>query len=179
MALATVYGIVKQHGGFLHVYSEPGQGCLFRVYFPVVDHPVGGGEGQHSSPAPAILRCTETILLAEDHESIREMARHSLLALGYRVLAACDGEEALPLCRDEVPDLAVLDVMMPKLGGPATAAKLIRLIDHLPVVFTSGYSQENNSVAGVERAKSDGAGAIGAHGTRPRASADASVKRVC
>jgi two-component system, cell cycle sensor histidine kinase and response regulator CckA len=149
MALATVYGIVKQHGGFIHVYSEPGQGCLFRAYFPVVEHAAGGGAAQRALPAPAILRGTETILLAEDHESIREMARHALLGLGYRVLAACDGEEALRLCRDEIPDLAVLDVMMPKLGGPATAAKLIRLIDHLPVVFTSGYSQENNGVAGV------------------------------
>ena len=149
MALATVYGIVKQHGGFIHVYSEPGQGCLFRAYFPVVDRPARSGAVQGSPSAPAVLRGTETILLAEDHESIREMARHTLLALGYRVLAACDGEEALQLCRDEVPDLAVLDVMMPKLGGPATAARLVRLIDHLPVVFTSGYSQENNSVAGV------------------------------
>ena len=149
MALATVYGIVKQHGGFIHVYSEPGQGCLFRAYFPVVDRPTGGGATQNAPSAPAILRGTETILLAEDHESIREMARHTLLALGYRVLAACDGEEALQLCQDQVPDLAVLDVMMPKLGGPATAAKLVRLIDHLPVVFTSGYSQENNGVAGV------------------------------
>jgi two-component system, cell cycle sensor histidine kinase and response regulator CckA len=149
MALATVYGIVKQHGGFIHVYSEPGQGCLFRAYFPVVEQAGGGRAAEHTPPTPAILRGTETILLAEDHESIREMARHTLLGLGYRVLAACDGEEALQLCRDEVPDLAVLDVMMPKLGGPATAAKLVRLIDHLPVVFTSGYSQEINGVAGV------------------------------
>lgn len=149
MALATVYGIVKQHGGFIHVYSEPGQGCLFRAYFPVIDRPARSGAMQHTPSTPAILRGTETILLAEDHESIREMARHTLLALGYRVLAACDGEEALQLCQDQVPDLAVLDVMMPKLGGPATAAKLVRMIDHLPVVFTSGYSQENNSAAGV------------------------------
>jgi two-component system cell cycle sensor histidine kinase/response regulator CckA len=150
MALATVYGIVKQHGGFIHVYSEPGQGCLFRAYFPLTD-----GVARHVRPVSTTRRTagsfrgTETILLAEDHESIREMARHTLLALGYRVLAACDGEEAIRLCEQETPDLAVLDVIMPKLGGPATAAKLLRLIDHLPVVFTSGYSQENNEAAGV------------------------------
>jgi two-component system, cell cycle sensor histidine kinase and response regulator CckA len=150
MALATVYGIVKQHGGFIHVYSEPGQGCLFRVYFPLT-----AGAAEHERPSAASpqtsggLRGTETILLAEDHESIREMARHTLLGLGYRVLAACDGEEAIQLCEQEVPDLAVVDVIMPKLGGPATAAKLLKLIDRLPVVFTSGYSQENNEVAGV------------------------------
>jgi len=148
MALATVYGIVKQHGGFIHVYSEPGQGCLFRVYFPVMEREARSGSAA-ATPGFGTVRGTETILLAEDHESIREMARHTLLGLGYRVLAACDGEEALRLCQEEAPDLAVLDVVMPNLGGPATAAKLVRLIDHLPVVFTSGYSQENNAVAGV------------------------------
>jgi DNA-binding NtrC family response regulator len=65
---------------------------------------------------------TELILIAEDHESIREMARHSLLRLGYSVLSAADGEEALRLAGEERPALAVLDVVMPKLGGAATAA---------------------------------------------------------
>jgi len=149
MALATVYGIVKQHGGFIHVYSEPGQGCLFRVYFPLLDRAIT------LTAEPAVLpsggtRGSETILLAEDHESIREMARYALLSLGYRVLAASDGEEAIRLCQNETPDLAILDVIMPKMGGPATAAKLLKLFEHLPILFTSGYSQENHSVAGVD-----------------------------
>ena len=150
MALATVYGIVKQHGGFIHVYSEPGQGSLFRAYFPFAE-PVGSEAVSVKTYAPSGggIRGKETILLAEDHESIREMARHTLLSLGYRVLVACDGEEAMTLCENEAPDLAVLDVVMPKMGGPATATALLRLFDHLPVVFTSGYSQENNELAGV------------------------------
>jgi two-component system, cell cycle sensor histidine kinase and response regulator CckA len=150
MALATVYGIVKQHGGFIHVYSEPGQGCLFRAYFPIAEESTAvAAHARTREASSGGIHGSETILLAEDHESIREMARHTLLGLGYRVLAACDGEEALRLCQNEAPDLAVLDVMMPKMGGPATAAALVRLFHHLPVVFTSGYSQENNEVAGV------------------------------
>jgi len=149
MALATVYGIVKQHGGFIHVYSEPGQGSLFRAYFPLAEHSAAETPKRAPEASGGGIRGHETILLAEDHESIREMARHTLLSLGYRVLAACDGDEALSLCRDETPDLAVLDVVMPNMNGPATASALLRLIPNLPVLFTSGYSQENNEPAGV------------------------------
>jgi len=150
MALATVYGIVKQHGGFIHVYSEPGQGSLFRAYFPLAEHPRAAALSRGTSETlNGGTRGSETILLAEDHESIREMARHTLLALGYRVLAACDGEEALRLCETDAPDLAVLDVVMPKMNGPATASALSKRFEHLPVIFTSGYSKENNEVAGL------------------------------
>src|SRR6266849_3968747 len=148
MGLATAYGIVKQHGGFIHVYSEPGQGSLFRVYLPVVESSPAEGQSVRA-PAPSLIetRGTETILVAEDHESIREMSRQTLLSLGYRVLTACDGEEALRLCEKEVPALAILDVVMPKLGGPATAAKLIDLFDGLPILFTSGYAQDCENIA--------------------------------
>jgi CheY-like chemotaxis protein len=88
------------------------------------------------------LRGTEVILIAEDHESIREMARQSLMHLGYKVLSAGDGEEALRLVEQERPALAVLDVVMPKLGGAAVAARLTERFPNLPVIFTSGYSQE-------------------------------------
>jgi PAS domain S-box-containing protein len=148
MGLATAYGIVKQHGGSIHVYSEPGQGSLFRVYLPVVES--GSAEGRSvKAPAPSLVetRGTETILVAEDHESIREMSRQTLLSLGYRVLTACDGEEALRLCQKEAPALAILDVVMPKLGGPAAAAKLIDLFDGLPILFTSGYAQDCENIA--------------------------------
>ncbi len=93
------------------------------------------------------MRGSETILIAEDHESIREMARQILLNLGYRVLSACDGEEALKLCEKESPALAILDVVMPKLGGTAVASKLTALFEGLPILFTSGYSQESEYIA--------------------------------
>jgi DNA-binding response OmpR family regulator len=93
------------------------------------------------------MRGSETLLIAEDHESIREMARQTLLNLGYRVLSACDGEEALKLCEKETPDLAILDVVMPKFGGATVASKLTALVEGLPILFTSGYSQDSESVS--------------------------------
>src|SRR6266852_6304328 len=94
----------------------------------------------------AEMHRTDTILIAEDHESIREMARQALVSLGYRVLSACDGEEALRLCEHEKPALAILDVIMPKLGGAATAARLAGRFAAMPVLYTSGYSAGSEGV---------------------------------
>jgi PAS domain S-box-containing protein len=153
IGLATVYGIVKQHGGFIHVYSEPGQGSLFRVYLPAIEN-ASPESAERKVPVPSLqeMRGSETILLAEDHEPIREMARQTLVSLGYRVLSASDGEEALRLCQDDVPALAILDVIMPRLGGPAAADKLRALFDQLPVLFTSGYSQDSEALSGASPA---------------------------
>jgi two-component system, cell cycle sensor histidine kinase and response regulator CckA len=147
MGLATCYGIVKQHGGFIHVYSEPSQGTLFRIYLPT-QQGVASEEATSKVSAPSLLemRGTETVLLAEDHESIREMARQTLINLGYHVLSACDGEEALKLCEKETPSLAILDVVMPKLGGTAVAAKLSSTVEGISILFTSGYSQDSENV---------------------------------
>jgi two-component system, cell cycle sensor histidine kinase and response regulator CckA len=124
MGLATVYGIVKQHRGFPARLPRAGQGSLFRVHLPAKEGTVTDSR-QTRAPATSLpaMHGTETILIADDHESIREMTRQALISLGYRVLSAGDGEEALKLCEKERPALAILDVVMPKLGGPATAGK--------------------------------------------------------
>jgi CheY-like chemotaxis protein len=148
MGLATVYGIVKQHGGFVQVYSEPGHGSLFRVYLPAMEGAVAEGAVENT-PAPSLadIRGTETILLAEDHESIREMTRQVLVSLGYHVLSAANGEEALRLCEQETPALAILDVIMPKMGGVVAAARLAARFPDMQLIFTSGYSSEEDRTA--------------------------------
>ncbi len=151
MGLATVYGIVRQHGGFLHVYSEPGQGTLFHVYLPALENSIAETTREATLVrAPKSLQGVETILLAEDHDSIRELVRQSLSRLGYQVLAAADGKQALHLADLEPPALAVLDVVMPQMGGAATAAELLRRNPAMPIVFTSGFSENaNNAVSQV------------------------------
>ena len=152
LGLSTVYGIVKQHGGFLHVYSEVGQGSLFRIYFPTMP---GSFTENRSVAVPPVgqMRGTETVLLADDHESIREMARQTLVGLGYRVLSAADGEEALRLCEQSAPQVAVLDVVMPKMGGCVTGEKLLERFPGLRIIFTSGYSRDRDErTANLEQA---------------------------
>ena len=154
LGLATVYGIVKQHNGFIHVYSEPSQGSLFRVYLPVMVGTAGASPAKQLTPLFEDLRGSETILFAEDHESIREMACQTLGGLGYRVLSAIDGEEALRICEKETPALAILDVIMPKLGGPAVAAKLRERLKTMSVLYTSGYSPQcDNTVLAASNAR--------------------------
>lgn len=149
MGLATVYGIVRQHGGLIHVYSEPGQGTLFHIYLPVMESAANDPAREIAKVStPKNLQGAETILLAEDHDSIRELTRQSLTRLGYQVLAAADGRQALRLAELERPDLAVLDVVMPHMGGAATAAQLLQSMPGLPILFTSGFSENaNNAVA--------------------------------
>jgi CheY-like chemotaxis protein len=98
--------------------------------------------GSVAVPSVGEMRGTETVLLADDHESIWEMARQTLASLGYRVPSAADGEEALRLCEQNNPQLALLDVVMAKMGGCAAGEKLLKRFPELEIIFTSGYSRD-------------------------------------
>jgi signal transduction histidine kinase len=141
LGLATVYGIVKQHEGFLNVYSEPGQGTTFRVYFPAM---AGVSILAAAPTAVSSERSGEAILLAEDHEALREQARETLEARGYHVTTSGDGAEAVRLFKAN-PDkirLAILDVAMPVLSGPEAYSQMRMVKPDLPVIFISGHTAE-------------------------------------
>ncbi len=142
LGLATVYGIVKQSGGSIWAYSEPGQGATFKLYLPRTDQSVTADTGV--APVRALLRGTETILLVEDEEAVRMLSRALLERQGYRVLAASDAEEAMQIAGRESAsiDLLVTDVVMPGESGPELFERLRPLRPAMRVLFLSGYTDE-------------------------------------
>jgi len=141
LGLATVYGVVKQSGGFIWVYSELGRGTSFKIYFPQVDQPV-----DRSTPTPTSSeapRGTETILLTEDERDVREVAREFLESGGYTVIEARDGMEALGLVEKHqgAIDLLITDMVMPRMTGQELAARLKEQRPKLRMLYMSGYSE--------------------------------------
>ncbi|HOL72340.1 MAG TPA: PAS domain S-box protein [Bryobacteraceae bacterium] len=140
LGLATVYGIVKQSGGEIWVYSEPGQGTTFKVYFPRVDEAV--------SPPEAFTtvderRGTETVLVVEDEEGVRELIAEMLRQRGYTVLTAENGVEALRVSAEHTGPihLLVTDVVMPQMSGKQLADTLVSLRPDIKVLYLSGYTE--------------------------------------
>ncbi len=142
LGLSIVYGIVKQSGGYVWVYSEPGHGTTFKVYFPAIvaplEHPVMRSE-TYSGPGG------QTILVVEDEATIRGNVRECLQQLGYRVLEAENGEAALLTCDDVAGklDLVLTDLVMPGMGGYQLAIELMQRYPEVRVLFMSGYTEDS------------------------------------
>ncbi len=149
LGLATVYGIVKQSGGYIWVYSEPGRGTTFKIYLPRSEEaPVAPSVDAAPVEAP---RGHETVLLVEDLESLRGVIREFLEQQGYTLLIASQGEEALALAReyDGPIHLLLTDLVMPKLGGADLARQLGALRPEIRVLYMSGYTNGVVSRPGV------------------------------
>jgi len=146
LGLAVVYGIVKQHQGLIHVYSELGKGTAFRIYF--LSSPESAAAPARAAPAE-LLRGRETILLAEDETALRTTVARLLERLGYSVLVAATGREALDALTQgaTAPDMAILDVVMPEIGGPAVFEQVHRRHPKLRFLFITGYSQGTSHLA--------------------------------
>ena len=140
LGLSTVYGIVKQNNGFVWVYSEPEQGTTFKVYLPRVE---GDADSEEKQRTPVVeLGGSETVLIVEDDDSLRKLARNALQQHGYRVLDAENGEDALRVSQEHKGqiDLLITDVVMPKMGGKEAADRLQPLYPQMKVIYMSGYT---------------------------------------
>jgi len=139
LGLSTVYGIVKQSGGNIWVYSEVGKGTAFKIYLPQVDEPLTELKEVVSKE---ILRGDETILIVEDEETVRKLAVRILKSLGYRILEAPEGGGALLLCEEfkEPIHLILTDVVMPGMSGPNLVERLREIHPEMRVLYMSGYT---------------------------------------
>jgi PAS domain S-box-containing protein len=141
LGLSTVYGIVKQSGGYVMVQSEEGRGTTFQIYLSRVE----GAAEKHTAPVvPTALGGTETVLLVEDEESVRQLVRETLAAKGYRVMEAQNGESGVAAAarHDGKIDLVITDVVMPGMGGRELVKQLAQTRPETKVLYLSGYTED-------------------------------------
>jgi CheY-like chemotaxis protein len=138
LGLAMVYGIIKQHDGYINVYSEPGRGTTFRIYLPLIQ-----AEAEEIKPEAIqpIETCTETVLLAEDEDVIREFIKKLLEEYGYKVITAVDGQTAINefKAHKNKIQLLLLDVIMPNRNGREAYEEIKKIRPDIKVLFMSGY----------------------------------------
>jgi len=155
LGLSTVYGIVRQNQGSIHVWSEPGQGAIFDLYFPAVSE----GEGESGRPASRLPKTwsAATVLVAEDEPAVRGLIRLTLEPLGYMVLEAADGYEALQRIEQHHSEIHLLltDVIMPLMNGQELATRLESIRPGTKVLYMSGYTDEVLAFHGIAKPEID------------------------
>ena len=144
LGLATVYGVVRQHAGLISVTSKPGAGTKFRLYFPTVEGSPSQDKDQEAQQPATPPGGTETLLLAEDDEIVRNLTERILQQAGYTILLAKNGLEAMDLFYTHQARIAmlVLDVVMPQMSGRAVYEKVKKMKPEIPILFTSGHNTE-------------------------------------
>ncbi len=152
LGLSTIYGIVRQHGGYINVYSEPQMGTTFHIYLPLADR-AGEEEDQVSMAAGG---GDETILIAEDDDAVRGLIKSILVAHGYRIVEAVDGADAVEqLRKSKDVALAIFDSVMPRKNGREACAEALRIRPDLKIIFMSGYTRDVFFEEGIDGAKPD------------------------
>ena len=142
LGMSIVYGIIKQHNGFINLYSEPGQGSTIRIYLPLLtNEPVSK---ETTTALRPLKKGDETILLAEDDQSVRKLVASILSEFGYKVILAVDGKDAVEKFRNHQTSikLVLLDMIMPKQSGMAAADEIRRLQPDIKILFSSGYTAD-------------------------------------
>jgi CheY-like chemotaxis protein len=149
LGLASVYGIIKNHGGYINVYSEIDRGTTFTFYLPASEKEVV----EEKDVPTTVMRGHETILLIDDEEMIIEVGRELLEELGYTVILARSGREAVDVYRQECNriDLVIMDMIMPNMGGGETFDRLKKINSESKVLLSSGYSVDGQATKILER----------------------------
>jgi PAS domain S-box-containing protein len=153
LGLASAYGIIKNHNGFISVYSEKGKGSTFNIYIPASIKKEAGVKFAPGEDTLDTVPCTETILLVDDESLILNVASDMLKTLGYTILTAQDGPSALDLYRQkqETIDLIILDMVMPDMGGGEVFDELKKINPRVPVLLSSGYSLNGQASRIIDR----------------------------
>ncbi len=150
LGMAMVYGSVKQHGGCVMCYSEPSRGTTFKLYFPALNH---GIESEHADSEGIPAGGSETILLVDDEEFVRELGERILTKAGYTVLTAANGKKALELYKSRSEDIAlvVLDLIMPEMAGKECLEEILKIDPRARTLIASGYSADASTQEAIEK----------------------------